>query len=155
MVLSHLEYCSTVWSFTGSTVLKPLEQLYKKAIKVFDKKPQSYHHCKILEKYHFLSFDNFRTFKSTCLIYKCLHGLAPPPLGEFIKRRNSQLCTRATTRGDCEVQFRKSVLAQITWSIKGCASWNKLPLVIRESPTFAAFKSQLKTWLKSNQNCLH
>lgn len=79
MVLSHLESWSTVWSFTGSTVLQHLVQLYKNAIKVFEKKPQSYHH-KIQEKYHFLSFDNFQTFKSTCLIYKCLLGLAPPPL---------------------------------------------------------------------------
>lgn len=95
MILSHLEYCSIVWSCTGSTAITPLEQLYKKAIKVFDKKPQSHHHCRVLEKYNLFSFENFQIFKRICLIYRSLHGLAPPPLGEFVKRRNSQLCTRA------------------------------------------------------------
>lgn len=42
--LTKSEFWSTVWSFTGSTVLQHLVQLYKKAIKVFGKKPQSYHH---------------------------------------------------------------------------------------------------------------
>ena len=155
MILSHLEYCSIVWSCTGSTAITPLEQLYKKAIKVFDKKPQSHHHCRVLEKYNLFSFENFQIFKRICLIYRSLHGLAPPPLGEFVKRRNSQLCTRAASRGDCEAPFRKSPLCSNTWSIKGCDAWNKLPVAIRDSPTFSAFKSQAKTWLKNSQNCSH
>jgi len=80
MILSHIEYCFTNWSFACATNLKPIEQLYKRAIKVFDRKPNSYHHCTILEKHNFLSFDNFKSFKSICFIYKCLHGLAPPSL---------------------------------------------------------------------------
>ena len=45
MILSHIEYCFTNWSFACATNLKPIEQLYKRAIKVFDRKPNSYHHC--------------------------------------------------------------------------------------------------------------
>ncbi len=34
-----------------------------------------------------LSSENFKTFKIACLMYKVLHGLAPPPLNNYIKYR--------------------------------------------------------------------
>ena len=101
MILSHLNYCMSSWSMSGSTILKPVELLYKKALKT----PFSYHHCNILEKYDWLSFIDFSTFSSICLIYKVLHGLAPPPLQEFINYRQTRI-TRAVVNRDCEVPFR-------------------------------------------------
>ena len=118
MSLSHIEYCFTNCSFACATNLKPIEQLRERAIKVFDRKPYSYHHCTILEKHHFLSFDNSKSFKSMCFIYKCLHGLAPPPLGEFIHRKHTGRCTRSETRGDCEVHRRRTTFGQNVLSIK-------------------------------------
>lgn len=79
---------SIVWCFhTSTTVLQigamtlgPVEQLNKRALKVLDQRAHSYHHCDILVKYHFLSFDNLKYLKHVCAIYKSLHGLDPPPL---------------------------------------------------------------------------
>jgi len=156
MILSHIEYCFTNWSFAGTTVIKPIEQLFKRAIKVFDKKTNSYHHCVILEKYNLLNFESFRNFKSACFVYKCLNDLAPPPLKEFIHRkRDSGHGTRSVHRGDCEVYGRKTTFSQNVLSIKGCQYWNELPVTLREIPTFTAFKGQLKQWLKNNQSCDH
>ena len=72
MILSHIEYCFTNWSFACATNLKPIEQLYERAIKVFDRKPYSYHHSTILEKHHFLSFD--KCLLKVCFFYKCWGG---------------------------------------------------------------------------------
>ena len=57
LILSHIEYCFTNWSqtCTGLTTLKPIEQLYKSVLKVFDRKPHSYHHCNIFHKYSILN----------------------------------------------------------------------------------------------------
>lgn len=79
MIFSHISYCITSWSLTGISILKPIERLYNRALKILDKKAFSYHHCKILTKYKLLSFENFIKFKNACLIYKTLHGIAPPP----------------------------------------------------------------------------
>ncbi len=156
MIFSHMEYCFTNWSFVDVTTIKPIEQLFKRAIKIFDKKPNSFHHCTILEKHHLLSFGNFRNFKNACLVYKCLNGLAPPPLMEFIHRkRDSGHGTRSVSRGDCEIGFRKTTFSQNVLSIKGCQFWNHLPASIREIPTYGAFKGQLKQWLKPTQTCNH
>ena len=95
MIFSHIEYCITNWSFACATVIKPIERLYNRALKVFDRKPNMYHHCNLLEKHHFLSFKNLKFLRSACFVYKCLHGLAPPPLKEFIhEKRNTGHGTR-------------------------------------------------------------
>lgn len=75
MILSHIDYCFTSWALACSTALKPIESLYKKALKTLDKKPYSHHICTILKKYNFLSFYSFKTFKFACAIYKSLHDL--------------------------------------------------------------------------------
>lgn len=62
MIFSHIDYCLTSWSLAGATTLKPVESLYKKSLKVLDKKHFSYHHCNILSKYNLLSFENFKIF---------------------------------------------------------------------------------------------
>lgn len=38
MILSHITYCLISWSNTHSTTIKPLERLYKQALKILDKK---------------------------------------------------------------------------------------------------------------------
>ena len=156
MILSHIEYCFTNWSCTGVTTLKPIEQLYKSALKVFDRKPHSYHHCNILQRYRFLSFANFKVFKQVSIIYKTLNGLCPPPLKEFIKRKPDRgLNTRAITRGDCEVPYRVTAFGKNTLSVQGCSIWNDLPLLIRDCLSFPSFKFNLKEWLLDNQTCDH
>lgn len=159
MIFSHIDYCLTSWSHTGATILKPIESLFKKALKVLDKKPFSYHHCNILHKYNLLSFDNFKTFKTACLMYKALHGLAPPPLEEYIKQRTTSTSTsrvtRATARGDCEVPRRRTTFGQNVLSVRGSVLWNSLPLSVRECSSFLIFKNHLKMWLRTNQTCDH
>ncbi len=48
MIFSHLSYCTTSWSQTSSTTLKPIVSLYKQAIKVMNQKPVRWHHCYVL-----------------------------------------------------------------------------------------------------------
>lgn len=159
MIFSHFEYCLTSWSLTCASTLKPLEALYKRALKVFDRKPQFHHYCNILEKHKFLSFSNFISFKNACTIYKVFNGLAPPPLNDHIKQRPvcgpMTITTRASDRGDCLIPFRRTTFGQTVLSVKGSKFWNTIPTTIREYPTLSTFKKHLKEWLKSTQICTH
>lgn len=38
MIISHFDYCLTTWSLACPTTLKTIESLYKKALKILDKK---------------------------------------------------------------------------------------------------------------------
>ncbi len=120
LILSHIDYCFTNWAFASTSVLKPIEQLYYRAIKILDRKPNSYHHCKVLEKHNFLDFENLKVFKNVCFIYKCLHETAPAPVKEIIhKKRTTGPGARSGTRGDLEIVRRRTTFGQNVLSIKG------------------------------------
>ena len=99
MVLSHINYCLISWSNAHSTALKPLESLYKQALKTLDKKPFRYHHCHIVKKFNLFGWENLIVYKNVCLVYKITRGLAPPPLAGFISLKST------STRGLLEVRL--------------------------------------------------
>ena len=105
MILSHMSYCITCWGQAGETAIKPLESLYKQTLKTLDKKPMHFHHCRVLEKYNLLSFENFRLFSNLCLVYKILNGLAPPPLCDFVYTHSvsSIRSSRISSIQDCTI----------------------------------------------------
>ena len=156
MIFSHLSYCSTSWSQASGTTLKPLCTLYKQAVKVLDKKTRNYHHCTIIKKYNLLTFDSFLCFADMCLMYKLTHDLAPPPLKQCVSFcRDNVRVTRASVRGYCYTQFRKTKFGQSAFSFTVVEKWNLIPLHIRDCASLSSFKMSLKTWLKANQLCDH
>ena len=78
LIFSHISFCIASWGQASPTIIRPLESLYKQALKVFDKKPSMYHHCGILHKHNLLSFDNFRVFSNLCIVYKILKAWLQP-----------------------------------------------------------------------------
>ncbi len=133
----------------------PLKSLTaQRADGVFNRKPFSFHYCHTLQKHNLPSFENFKMFKFACSIYKILHGLAPPPLGEYIKLKSTdsgRTVTRASTRGDCVILHRCTTFCQSVLSAKGSEIRNNIPVAIRGRPTYPTFKTHLKRWLRTHQ----
>ena len=123
-ILSHLAYCVTSWSQAVKTAIKPLSTLYKQALKVLDKKPNSYHHCEVIKKHDLLTFENSLIMANLCLLYRILNGLVPPPLNKFVTRNTGGRATRASTRGDCSIAYRATKFSQLAFSIKAAGLWN-------------------------------
>ena len=97
-MVSHIRSCP-----------ETLKSLFKKTLKILDKKPLQYHYCNILRKYNILDLDSYQIYMDACLIFKVLNGLAPPPLEDFISKKTSNgVNTRASSRGDCNVQRRRT-----------------------------------------------
>ncbi len=131
---------------------------YKQALKILDKKSNTYHHCTIIQKYGLFSLDNFISFSNCCLFFKIINDLAPPPLKQFVslcRPKTNTIATRASSRGDCISGFRNSTFGQSAFSVKTSGLWNSIPVSIRESTTLSTFKSGLKKWLKAGQHCGH
>lgn len=154
MILSHINYCLTSWTQTSRTTLQPVERLYKQALKTLDKKSNYYHHCNILVKYGFLNWENMIKFANMLLAYKIFHGLAPPPLSEFIKQ-NQVTSTRASARGDCKIPYRKTSFAQLGFSYQAAHTWNSIPSELRNNTNINHFTKSIKQWLLDKQTCNH
>lgn len=156
MIFSHLNYCFTSWSQASQSAKRPLETLYKQAIKIMDKKPRHYHHCAILKKHSLLNWNSIHKFLNLNLIYKVTHDLAPAPLAEFISQRNSsERVTRGFATGDCVIPLRRSVFSRSAWSVRGATEWNSIPEEVRQLNTYKAFTKKLKIWLINNYVCQH
>jgi hypothetical protein len=88
MILPHLTYYLTNWAQACSTTtLKSIQSVCKQALKVLDRKPNSYHHCYIPRKHELLSWKNLVQYSDACLVFKILNGQAPPPLSTFLKQK--------------------------------------------------------------------
>ena len=153
MIFSHITYCLTTWSQVSNTALKPLHSLFKKTLKVLDRKSDNYHHCHILLKYKLLHWENMIKYSHSCLMYKIIHGLVPPVLNQFVELASTS--TRSAARGDCVVPFRKSTFSQSAFSIRAAHEWNSIPTHIRNLSNYASFKFFFKKWLISGQSCQH
>lgn len=155
MVMTHLTYCLTSWGQTNASTLKPLETLYKQTLKVLDQKPNSSHYCTILHKHKLLSWEDVIKYRNICLVFKILHGLAPPPLNSLINQRSTVQITRSTTRGDLSIPQKKSTFGQLSFSVKAIHNWNSLPTHIKDTHTYSTFTAKLKTWLVDSYTCTH
>ena len=137
MVMSHLTYCLTSWGHTNASTLKPLETLYKQTLKVLDQKPNSSYYCTILHKHKLLSWEDVIKHRNICLLFKILHGFAPPPLNSLINQRSTFQINRSTTRGDLSIPQKKSTFGQLSFSFKAIPNWNSLPTHIKDTHTYS------------------
>ena len=129
----------------------PLQTSSESSWQKTKKLPPLYHH----KKYNLLTFDSFLCFADMCLMYKLTHNLAPPSLKQCVSFcRDNVRVTRASVRGDCYTQFRKTKFGQSAFSFTVVEKWNLIPLHIRDCASLSSLKMSLKTWLKANQ-CDH
>ncbi len=153
MILSYLSYCIACWGQAGETAIKPLESLYKQTLKTLDRKSMQFHHCRILQNHHLLSFENIKLFSNLCLLFKILNDLAPTPLRQFVHFRPEQSIksTRISSIRDCSVPFRRSAFGQSAFSVKAITQSNALPDSIKNCDSIRSFKNKLKNLLKDTQ----
>ena len=84
----------TVWAQAALTATKRICSLYNQALKIMDKKTVGYHHCHILKKHNFLSFESFSDSCFLKLTFKCINNLAPEPLRRFVEETFQSLKER-------------------------------------------------------------
>lgn len=157
MIVPHFLYCMSSWSQACKTSLKPLESLYKRAIKIHDKKSRLYHHCKVQSKYNFLSFENLIKYNQISALFKIIHNIAAPPLKKFFTLNSERISriTRSTVRGECSVTRCKTAYGQQSFSYKAVSLWNTLPNEIISCTNYCTFTRLTKQWLLSKQICMH
>lgn len=157
MIIPHFRYCITSWSQASKSVLRPLESLYKNALKIHDKKQRRFHHCHILRKYSILSFENVIIYSNVCLLFKIIRGVSAPPLKTFVSLNSEMLSrtTRSTDRGECRVPRRRTALGNSAFSCVATRQWNLLPTELITCTNFYTFSRLAKRWLLSRQTCSH
>ena len=78
IVESHFRYCCSVWGCAGDTALRKLQNLQNWAARVVTNSPFDHASLPLISKLGWLTVNEMIDFETACMVYKALHGLAPP-----------------------------------------------------------------------------
>jgi len=105
----------------------------------------------LLQELHWLKVEQRIEYKLAVLVYRCLHGVAPPYLANDF-RRVADLGTRrrprsASTPALVDSPSRLSTVGDRAFPVAAARVWNSLPDFVTASTSLPIFKRHLKTVL--------
>ena len=153
IVESHFRYCCSVWGCAGDTALRKLQKLQNRAARVVTNSPVDHASLPLISKLGWLTVNEMIDFETACMVYKALHGLAPPYMKSMFQKL-SESCNRTlrNTSTDLRIPFCKTSNGQRSFSYRWVTVWNQLSLEIKTAPSLAAFKTKLKSFLKDQRS---
>ena len=93
IVDSHFRYCCCVWGCAGDTTLRKLQKLQNQAARVVTNSLFDHKSLPLISKLGWLTVKEMIEFETACMVYKALHGLAPPYM-KSIFHKLSESCNR-------------------------------------------------------------
>ena len=138
-ILSHLNYCATVWHFCLKSDSDKLEKLNERALRsIYQDKDSDYH--TLLTKANKTTLYNRRLQNIAILVYKALNDLAPSYINDLFSLR----ATPYNLRGSHILTIPKSNTT--TYGLKsirflGPKLWNSLKDNIRTANKLSSFRN--------------
>ena len=143
IILSNFNYCPLVWLFCSDAANDEINREHKRCLRILYQDYESSFQL-------LLSRDNRQTIhvknlqKLMTEIYKSTKQLNPSYLWEFHERKEVTYDLR--TKDLCKLPKIKKRYGAESLSFRGSLLWNTLSDKIKQSPSLAAFKNQIKSW---------
>lgn len=150
LVSSRLDYANAVLHGTSAKNFNKLQRIQNSLAKVVCGKrasPKQYHISDLLQKLHWLPVQQRVTFKLATLAFKCRNQSAPSYLTELLSDYRP---SRALRSSDCNLLTVPRVKTQFGsrgFRVAASVTWNSLSDNIRQAPSLAIFKQELRTHL--------
>ena len=152
LVLSRLDYGNAALCGLPDYQYRRLQSVLHAAARSIYSLRRYDHVTPVLIELHWLSAVDRVNFKVATLVYRCLHGLAPPYLSSTL-HRVSEVETRRRLRLSADTDILLTPRSRLvtagdrSFSVAGPRIWNDLPETVRAAPSPSSFKRQLKTFL--------
>ena len=150
-VSSRLDYCNSLLAGVAGCHLQKLQSVQNAAARLISRTRKFDHITMVLRDLHWLPIRQRIVFKIATLVFKCLHGLAPPYLAEDIVPLASipgRRETRSSFTQTLSVPAAKTNYGSRCFSVYGPTVWNSLPVALRTADcSIAVFRQRLKTHL--------
>ena len=132
-------------------LLQRLQRIQNSAARMLTKHPKQDHVSPILKQLHWLPVSQRIIFKVLTIVFKALHGLAPPYIEELLHSKPvSERSMRSNNQGFLLVPKRRTVTyGDRNFRVFAPVLWNNLPSGLRLCEDLNDFKKQLKTHLFS------
>jgi hypothetical protein len=148
-VSSRLDYCNSLLAGVTGGLLKKLQYVQNAAARLISRTRKFDHISPVLRDLHWLPIRHRVDFKIATLVFKCLHGLAPPYLADDIIPLASipgRRLLRSSSTQTLSVPPARTVYGSRCFSVYGPTVWNSLPAELRTADcSMALFRQRLKT----------
>jgi len=112
------------------------------------------HITPLLRQLHWLKAKERIDFELAVLVFKCVHGSAPPYLADELSRPADSLarCRLRSTSSSILVvrRTRITTVGDRSFPVAASRVWDNLPQHVITSPSLRVFKNRLKTHLFSS-----
>ena len=153
---SRLDYCNSLLYGVNEGLLKRLQSVQNAAARYISGAKKFDHISPVLQNLHWLPIRKRIVFKVATLVYKCLHGIAPPYLAEDCVPVSSvpgRVQLRSASNYDLVCSGRSSNSGRRTFASVGPKTWNSLPVTLRNPElSIQTFRKQLKFYLFSSEH---
>ena len=152
-----LDYADTIWMTCNKSQRNDLQGQQNRAARIITKNYDYINHrgIEIASELNLMTLQNRRNYRLTCLMFKCMHGLAPTYLTDRITLNCDihEYGTRAALNDDLYVPTAKTECLRKTFLYNGAITWNNLPVNLKQIPTLECFKSScFKHFMSLNSN---
>ena len=78
IVEQHIRYCCSVWGCAGDTILQKLQKMQNRTARIVTNRPFDKASLPLISQLGWLNIREMIDFETATMVYKSLHGLAPP-----------------------------------------------------------------------------
>ena len=150
LVTVRIDYCNSLLYGLPDCSLSRLQRILNTAARILCKIPKFDHISKTLLDLHWIPIQQRILFKILILTYQAYHKTAPQYLCDLIMPYSNARCLRSDNMSliaPCHPRAKLQSYGERSFQHAAPTEWNKLPLLIRESPSLDIFKTQLKMFL--------
>ena len=145
LIISKLDYCKIAF-FLGIPKynIGKIQRLQNMACRLIFNLRRYDHITPYLKLLHWLKIEYRIQYKVAVLVFKCVHGLAPPYLSELIDISHNRQLRSALSNKLPVARANTAFVHNSSFTSMGPRIWNALPTSIRTATSLETFKTKLK-----------
>ena len=150
LVLSHIDYANALFTGLPKCDIDKLQRVQNFAARIVKGLNKYTSVRSELRQLHWLPVQQRIDHKVASLVYKCLHGQAPPYLSNMLVKKETSNWDLQSNSDDLRLIIpitKCKTFADRSFSVYGPRLWNSLPYDIRASNNLDSFKKNLNTYL--------
>ncbi|KAI2647433.1 DNA mismatch repair protein MSH3 [Labeo rohita] len=150
-ITTRLDYCNSLYVGISQTALSRLQLVQNAAARLLAGVHKRDHITPVLRSLHWLPVRYRVNFKILLIVYKSLHGMAPPYISDLLIEHSVTRTLRSSNQRLLLIpQTKRKCRGDRAFASIAPRLWNDLPSFIRMASSVATFKSKLKTYLFDN-----
>ena len=154
LLLPIIDYGDIIYQNTSETHLHSLNVTYNNICRFVLKCPYTTHHCVLCDTLNWLSPQARRQFHWLLFIFKCIYFNYPLYLKQYLQTYTSRYALRHIQQPYFVVPTNmQKDIGRRSFMFKAPNDWNDLPIAVRTTTSFPAFKMSLLDLLKCNCTC--